>query len=80
MGDRFVFAIRAELDFESSPLQRRVSEILVPVESYPARRRGGLTRCSQELTIAALIIAIQLRRPGAGLIHHSDRGSQGAFN
>jgi transposase InsO family protein len=31
-----------------------------------------------ELTIAALIMAIQRRRPGAGLIHHSDRGSQNA--
>jgi transposase InsO family protein len=29
-----------------------------------------------ELTIAALIMAIQRRRPGVGLIHHSDRGSQ----
>ena len=29
-----------------------------------------------ELTIAALIMAIQRRRPGAGLIHHSGRGSQ----
>ena len=29
-----------------------------------------------ELTIAALIMAIQRRRPGPGLIHHSDRGSQ----
>jgi putative transposase len=29
-----------------------------------------------ELTIAALIMAIQRRRPGAGLIHHSDRGNQ----
>jgi putative transposase len=29
-----------------------------------------------ELTIAALIMAIQRRRPTAGLIHHSDRGSQ----
>ena len=29
-----------------------------------------------ELTIAALIMPIQRRRPGAGLIHHSDRGSQ----
>ena len=33
-----------------------------------------------ELTIAALIMAIQRRRPGAGLIHHSDRGSQGGIN
>ena len=33
-----------------------------------------------ELTIAALTMAIQRQRPGAGLIHHSDRGSQGGFN
>jgi putative transposase len=32
-----------------------------------------------ELTIAALTMAIQRRRPAAGLIHHSDRGSQGGF-
>lgn len=30
----------------------------------------------QELTIAALTMAIQRRRPGPGLIHHSHRGSQ----
>jgi len=29
-----------------------------------------------ELTIAALTMAIQRRHPGAGLIHHSDRGSR----
>jgi transposase InsO family protein len=29
-----------------------------------------------ELTIAALTMAIQRRRPATGLIHHSDRGSQ----
>jgi transposase InsO family protein len=29
-----------------------------------------------ELAVAALTMAIQRRRPGAGLIHHSDRGSQ----
>ena len=33
-----------------------------------------------ELTIAALTMAIQRQRPGAGLIHHSDRGSQLEFN
>src|SRR5262249_41932056 len=33
-----------------------------------------------KLTIAALTMAIQRQRPGAGLIHHSDRGSQGGFN
>jgi putative transposase len=30
----------------------------------------------QELAIAALTMAIQRQRPGPGLIHHSDRGSQ----
>ena len=30
----------------------------------------------QELTIAALTMAIQRQRPGRALIHHSDRGSQ----
>jgi transposase InsO family protein len=29
-----------------------------------------------ELTIAALVMAIQRQRPGGDLIHHSDRGSQ----
>jgi transposase InsO family protein len=33
-----------------------------------------------ELTIAALTMAIQRQRPGADLIHHSDRGSQGGIN
>jgi len=32
-----------------------------------------------ELTIAALIMAIQRRRPGAGLIHHSDRRLRPSF-
>jgi putative transposase len=29
-----------------------------------------------ELTLGALIMAIQRQRPGSGLLHHSDRGSQ----
>jgi transposase InsO family protein len=33
-------------------------------------------RMTQELTIKALFRAVQLKRPPAGLIHHSDRGSQ----
>ena len=33
----------------------------------------------QELTVAALRMAITNRQPGKGLLHHSDRGSQGGF-
>jgi transposase InsO family protein len=32
------------------------------------------------LVCDALQMAIQQRRPGAGLVVHSDRGSQGGFN
>ena len=34
----------------------------------------------QELTLAALHMAITNRQPGPGLLHHSDRGSQGGLN
>lgn len=33
-------------------------------------------RITKELTLGALRMAIQHRRPGRGLLHHSDRGSQ----
>jgi len=33
-------------------------------------------RMTADLTLAALEMAIQRRRPGPGLIHHSDQGSQ----
>src|SRR6266508_2917327 len=33
-----------------------------------------------ELVVDALAMAITRRRPPAGLVHHSDRGSQGGFN
>ena len=33
-------------------------------------------RMTQELTALALVRAVQLKRPPAGLVHHSDRGSQ----
>jgi hypothetical protein len=32
-----------------------------------------------ELPLAALTMAIQRQRPAPGLLHHSDRGSQGGF-
>ena len=34
----------------------------------------------QELTLCALDVALGWRQPGAGLVHHSDRGSQYAAN
>ena len=36
-------------------------------------------RLHQDLAVAALRKALALRRPPAGLMHHSDRGSQGGF-
>jgi len=38
---------------------------------------GGMT---QNLLMQALFRAAAAKRPGKGLIHHSDRGSQGGFN
>ena len=32
------------------------------------------------LCVDALVMALQRRRPGPGLVHHSDRGVQGGFN
>ena len=56
------------------------------VVAVPRRRPNLFTRkvvgwamrdhLRQELTIAALTMAIQRQRPGRRLIHHSDRGSQ----
>jgi len=37
-------------------------------------------RITQQLTLDALGMALARRRPRAGLLHHSDRGSQGGFN
>ena len=34
----------------------------------------------KDLAIRALNMAIALRRPPKGCIHHTDRGSQGGFN
>jgi len=38
------------------------------------------SRMTAQLVCDALMMAIWLRRPKAGLIHHSDRGSQYASN
>ncbi len=47
-----------------------------------SRRVIGLAvsnRMKRDLAIRALEMAIGLRRPSKGCIHHSDRGSQGGF-
>jgi transposase InsO family protein len=38
-------------------------------------RRTTSTRCDTELALAALEHAVARRRPGPGLLHHTDRGS-----
>ena len=38
------------------------------------------TRMKQDLTLSALNMALAQRRPNAGLLHHTDRGSQYAAN
>ena len=52
--------------------------LAVILDLFSRRVVGWATRdpMRAELTIAALTMAIQRRRPEAGLIHHSDRGSQ----
>ena len=48
-----------------------------------SRRVVGLSvgdRLHRRLAIAALQTVLTMRRPPEGLIHHSDRGSQGGFN
>ena len=42
----------------------------------PRDRLGAGSNVEDELTLAALRMALELRRPSAGLVHHSDRGSQ----
>jgi len=37
-------------------------------------------RITDDLTLDALAMALARRRPPPGLLHHSDRGSQGGFN
>jgi putative transposase len=56
---------------------------LAVVTDLFARRAVGWAvtdRLHQELALAALRKALTMRRPAPGLIHHTDRGSQGGFN
>jgi len=59
-------------------LQSEFISLAVVIDAYSRRVMGwALERTVEdELTVAALRKALALRRPAAGLVHHSDRGSQ----
>ena len=52
--------------------------LAVVIDAFSRRVIGWALERSVEddLTLAALAMALELRRPPAGLVHHSDRGSQ----
>jgi transposase InsO family protein len=54
--------------------------LAVVIDLFARRVVGWATgdRLHRDLALAALRKALAMRRPAAGLIHHSDRGSQGA--
>ena len=56
--------------------------LAVMLDLYSRRVIGWAVgaRMTSDLPLRALNRAIGLRQPGAGVIHHSDRGSQGEFN
>ena len=56
--------------------------LAVILDAYSRRVVGWALEDTLEgkLTIAALRMALERRRPGAGLLHHSDRGVQYAAN
>ena len=55
--------------------------LAVVIDLYARRVVGWATgeRLHRDLALAALRKALTTRQPAAGLIHHSDRGSQGGF-
>jgi len=56
--------------------------LAVIIDLYSRRVVGWCidNRMTQSLVIRALMMAVNLRRPPPGLVHHSDRGSQYASN
>jgi putative transposase len=56
--------------------------LAVVIDLFARRVVGWSTgdRLHRDLALAALRNALIVRRPAAGLIHHSDRGSQGGFS
>jgi putative transposase len=59
-------------------LQTEFVYLAVVIDSFSRRVIGwALERTMEDdLTLAALRMALELRRPSPGLVHHSDRGSQ----
>ena len=59
-------------------LQSEFVYLAVVIDAYSRRVIGWALDGSMEddLTLAALRMALQLRQPSPGLVHHSDRGSQ----
>ena len=59
-------------------LQSEFVYLAVVIDAYSRRVIGWALERSVEddLTLAALRMALELRRPAPGLVHHSDRGSQ----
>src|SRR4051795_7733686 len=55
--------------------------LAIVIDLFARRVVGWATsdRLHRDLALAALRKALTMRRPAAGLIHHSDRGSQGGF-
>jgi putative transposase len=52
--------------------------LAVVIDAFSRRVIGWALdrRVEDDLTLAALAMALELRQPAAGLVHHSDRGSQ----
>jgi putative transposase len=65
-------------DITSIPTAEGWLYLAVVLDMFSRRVVGWAMRDTmpQELTLAALQMAITNRRPGPGLVHHSDRGSQ----
>ena len=63
-------------------LQEEFVYLAVVLDAYSRRVVGWALRrtLSREVALAALDQALANRQPGAGLVHHSDRGSQYASN
>lgn len=59
-------------------LQSEFVYLAVVIDVYSRRVAGWELACTMEddLPLAALRMALESRRPGPGLVHHSDRGSQ----